>query len=339
MAQGPHIKAIQAIADDNALLLPPERAVRIRLPLTIRRVPETDPDGTLAGSATSPGEVSGYYELGLDSSLLPGLVTSRIVNATSPLRVNGGGSADLGTTNITLSINPATTTDPGSLSAADKTKIDSVEAGADATLAGAGLTKAGSTIDVVAADGSISVTTNAIAVGVISNEQHGQRGATTFVGAPLHPVASPSLLGFMSAADKTKLDDLATAIYMGANDVAGTTTVRYLNPGYNTGTAGITVVESVVIRPFTVSLLKLIFGLTGAAGATITYQLRKNGVPQTGALIAVASNAAANTVYTSSAFTTVSYAVDDTISVEITKDAGVASGHNRVVLTVRQLFV
>lgn len=130
MPQGPHIQAIQRVADENALLLPPERAVRIRLPLTIRRVPETDADGTLAGSANSPGEVSGYYELGLDPSLLPGLITSRLVNATAPLRVNGGASADLGTTNITLTINPATTTDPGSFSAADKLKLDGISAGA-----------------------------------------------------------------------------------------------------------------------------------------------------------------------------------------------------------------
>lgn len=130
MAEAPFLKAIQRVADDNALLLPAERAVRIRLPLTIRRVPETDADGTLSGSSSSPGEVSGYYELGLDSSLLPGLITSRIVFATSPLRVNGGASADLGAVNITLSINPATTSDPGSLSASDKQKLDSLTAGA-----------------------------------------------------------------------------------------------------------------------------------------------------------------------------------------------------------------
>ena len=73
--------------------------------------------------------------------------------------------------------------------------------------AGAGLTGGGSlaadrTIDIAAADGSITVAADSIAVGVISDVQHGTRG-----GGTTHDVATTSTAGFMSAADKTLIDD------------------------------------------------------------------------------------------------------------------------------------
>lgn len=76
-------------------------------------------------------------------------------------------------------------------------------------IAGAGLTGGGDltadrTFNVVAnADGSIVVNANDIQVGTVSDAQHGNRG-----GGTLHAVATPSVAGFMSAADKTKLDAL-----------------------------------------------------------------------------------------------------------------------------------
>ncbi len=77
--------------------------------------------------------------------------------------------------------------------------------------AGAGLTGGGNltadrTFDAVAnADGSIVVNPNDIQVGVISDTQHGDRGKGT-----LHEVATAAIAGFMSAADKTKLDGLTS---------------------------------------------------------------------------------------------------------------------------------
>lgn len=76
-------------------------------------------------------------------------------------------------------------------------------------VAGAGLTGGGSsgsiTIDVAAADGSIQVNPHSIQVGVISDAQHGDRG-----GGALHAVATVSVAGFESAADKTALDALSS---------------------------------------------------------------------------------------------------------------------------------
>ncbi len=77
--------------------------------------------------------------------------------------------------------------------------------------AGAGLTGGGDfsanrTINIAAADGSITVNADSIAVGVISDAQHGTRA-----GGTLHAAATTSVAGFMSAADKSKLDGLPSS--------------------------------------------------------------------------------------------------------------------------------
>lgn len=76
--------------------------------------------------------------------------------------------------------------------------------------AGAGLTGGGDlsanrTFDVGAnADGSITVNANDIQVGILATDaQHGNRG-----GGALHANATGAVAGFMSAADKTKLDGI-----------------------------------------------------------------------------------------------------------------------------------
>lgn len=82
---------------------------------------------------------------------------------------------------------------------ADKT-IDMI---AGAGLTGGGTLAANRTFDVVAnADGSIVVNANDVIVGVLATDaQHGVRG-----GGTQHPDATGSVAGFMSAADKNKLD-------------------------------------------------------------------------------------------------------------------------------------
>jgi hypothetical protein len=72
--------------------------------------------------------------------------------------------------------------------------------------AGAGLTKTGNSIDVIAnADGSITVNANDVQVGVLATDaQHGSRG-----GGSQHSVGTTSAAGFMSTVDKSKIDGLA----------------------------------------------------------------------------------------------------------------------------------
>jgi len=73
--------------------------------------------------------------------------------------------------------------------------------------AGAGLVLNGNDLDVVAnGDGSIVVNADDIQVGVLASDaQHGTRG-----GGTQHAAATTSVNGFMSAADKTKLDGVET---------------------------------------------------------------------------------------------------------------------------------
>lgn len=73
---------------------------------------------------------------------------------------------------------------------------------AGAGLVGGGTLDADRTFAVAAADASIAVTADAIAVGVLqSDAQHGELG-----GGALHSDAGGAASGFMSAADKTRLD-------------------------------------------------------------------------------------------------------------------------------------
>lgn len=72
------------------------------------------------------------------------------------------------------------------------------------TVAGNGLQKLGNVLSVLPADGSIVASGIGTAVGVISDAQHGNRG-----GGSLHAVATTTVDGFMSAADKVALNAAA----------------------------------------------------------------------------------------------------------------------------------
>lgn len=103
----------------------------------------------------------------------------------------------------------------GFIDKADKTKLDGLPTSAPPTTrtltAGAGLTGGGDlsanrTFNVVAnADGSIVVNADDVQVGVLATDaQHGVRG-----GGTQHAVATQSVAGFQSAADKIKSDNFA----------------------------------------------------------------------------------------------------------------------------------
>src|SRR4051812_34947964 len=76
---------------------------------------------------------------------------------------------------------------------------------AGAGTVGGGDLSADRTINVVAGNGSIIVSPDSISVGVLQNDgMHGSLG-----GAGLHALVTTSVAGFMSAADKVKLDGLS----------------------------------------------------------------------------------------------------------------------------------
>jgi len=70
MATGNFVRAVQRVADDNGVLLPAQRAVRVRAPLLVTDVPETASGSTLAGSFGAEGEITGYTELALGNGSL-----------------------------------------------------------------------------------------------------------------------------------------------------------------------------------------------------------------------------------------------------------------------------
>jgi len=91
--------------------------------------------------------------------------------------------------------------------------------GAGQITAGAGMTKSGNTLNVVAhADASIVVAADTVQVGVLATDaQHGTRGGGTLHAAAVAGGAS----GFFTGADKTRLDGMAT----GAAAVGSTTPI------------------------------------------------------------------------------------------------------------------
>lgn len=145
----------------------------------------------------------------LMSSSTAGIVE---VDVTAP--ITGGGTSSV----ITIGIDAATDAAAGSMSAADKTKLDGLPTSAVPTsrtlTAGTGMTGGGDlsanrTFNVAAnADGSISANAHDIQVGVLATDaQHGARGG----GTQHAGVVAAGAAGFMSGADKTKLDGLPSS--------------------------------------------------------------------------------------------------------------------------------
>lgn len=202
--------------------------------------------------------------------------------------------------------------------------------------AGAGLTGGGDlsadrTLDVVAnADGSLVVNANDIQVGVLASDaQHGTRG-----GGTQHAAATGAVAGFMSAADKTKLDTVRASatsalLHFGNSSVSSTTTSRYMTPGYEDGLAGTAVVQ--YYAPFAGNLKNLWVRHNTPAGNgnPIVYTIRINGAASalTCSVFSTASNGSDTTH-------TVAVAAGDRIDLQATKAAGIGSSPNEVLASV-----
>lgn len=157
----------------------------------------------------------------------------------------GGGPTDLGYSaaarlltsstgaDVTL---PLAGADAGLTSAADKTKLDGVATGATANATDAALrdrathtgTQAAATITglaAVATSGSAAdLGSGLLPAARFDDTAHGSRG-----GGALHPAATTSVAGFMSGADKTKLDGIASGAQVNVpTDLAYTASTRLL---------------------------------------------------------------------------------------------------------------
>ena len=139
-------------------------------------VNNTAPDQVVSLTGTGTTTVTGTYPSFTINSADQHVGTVTAVTGTLPILSSGGTAPD-------ISINAATTLLPGSMSAADKTKLDGIEAGAQ--------------------------------VNVATNLAQGTRTTTTVpvtssTGNPATlDVATTLLAGVMSSADKAKLDGIA----------------------------------------------------------------------------------------------------------------------------------
>jgi len=140
-------------------------------------------------AAGAAGFMSGADKTKLDG-ISPGadVTTVALAAATAPLSVNSQRITNLG----------------APLAPTDAARVQDL---IDATVvAGAGLVRAGTTLNVVAdADASIVVAADSLKIGVLATDaQHGTRG-----GGTQHATVTTTTPGFASAADKTKLDGIS----------------------------------------------------------------------------------------------------------------------------------
>lgn len=176
--------------------------------------------GDVVGPATATDEAVARFD-GTTGELLQDSVVT-ITNAgaaTGFTTINASGAVTVG------SLVTAGNVDGRDVST-DGSKLDGIESGAINALAGAGMTKTGSTLDVIAGDASIVVSANSLVVGVLqSDAMHGARG-----GGTQHADAVASgAAGFMTGADKAKLDGIEAAAINALGGAGMTKTGSTLN--------------------------------------------------------------------------------------------------------------
>lgn len=106
----------------------------------------------------------------------------------------------------------------------------------------------------------------------------------------LHAAVIPAgTSGFMTGADKSKLDVSAKSyLQWGNSSVSGTTTTRYLSPGYGDATAQTTPIQQVVPTAGTLRNLRVKHNSPAGNGNAIVYTVRINGAA-TGVTVSLAS--------------------------------------------------
>jgi hypothetical protein len=160
---------------------------------------------------------------------------------------------------------------------------------------------------------------NIISGGSLSSDTvHGSRG-----GGGQHALVTTSVDGFMSAADKTKLDGVVAganpAVLTWGNTGIGTsTTTRYLTPGFERATANTAATPLIVPATGVIRNLTVVHVAAGTGAATITYTVMKNGVATT--LTLGISNTSAT--FVQDVTHSFSVAAGDQISLRVTKSAG-----------------
>ena len=232
--------------------------------------------------------------------------------------MTGGGdlSADR-----TLAVDPAVLAEVAALA------TSSIVAGAGLT--GGGPVDSNPSVNVVAnADGSMVVNADDIQVGVLATDaQHGVRGGGTQHAA----VVAAGAAGFMTGADKTKLDGIASGAHPSLltwgtlAGVATTTTTRFLDPGYNQSAAGTTTVPYAAPSAGKIKNLR-ITQLAGVGAGLVVYTLTVNGVAT-----ALSVSIAATATTGSDLVNSIAVAAGDLIAFQVTKAVAITTTPTRIV--------
>lgn len=200
-----------------------------------------------------------------------------------------------------------------------------------AIIAGDGLTGGGTlaadvTLDVGAnADGSIVVNADDIQVGVLATDaQHGDLG-----GGSLHDLVTTSVDGFMSAADKSKLDAItpggggSCVLFWGNSDVGAAADTRFMSPGRQDIAASLSSVYDLPVpRDGTLQNFFIRHNTAGGDGDDVVYTVMVNGV----ATAITATRATGVVGQSSDLVNTVAVVQGDRVSVQLSKAAGITSG-------------
>ena len=211
----------------------------------------------------------------------------------------------------------------GFMSGADKTKLDGLPSSAVASTrnltAGAGMTGGGDlsadrTFDVVAnADGSIAVNANDVQVGVLATDgQHGVRG-----GGTQHAVViSAGAAGFMSGADKTKLDGISAG-------AAGLTAAAPVNVTKSAAVVGLATDAARADHKHDITTAAATsVGATNAEGAATSLARSDHGHQVTD--LVIAGQVAGNILYFNGANWSSAPATDASTPANVTKSAALA---------------
>jgi hypothetical protein len=197
-------------------------------------------------------------------------------------------------------------------------------------LTGGGALNANITLNVVAnADGSIVVNANDVQVGILATDaQHGARGGDT-----QHALSTALLAGFMSAADFSKLAGVVanagpSFLHWGDNSVSGTTTTRYMYPGYD-ALASPTVIQYRVPAACRLRNLYVRHNIPAGNGLSIVYTVRVNNIA-TALAVSLASTSADG----SDLVNTISLVAGDLIDIEVTKAASVGTSPSDIVASL-----
>ena len=236
----------------------------------------------------------------------------------------------------------------GFMTGSDKTKLDGVATGATNTPLSAtvpvNVTKAaasaGSATEAAKQDHKHDVTTAAAStIGTANSEgsatslarsDHGHdHGAQT--SGTLHAVAvAGGANGFLSGADKTKLDASSQSwVQFGNNSVSTTTTTRYLTPGFDA--TNIAPTAAIQYRAPTAGTIQNMFiqhNTAAGNGGNIVYTVRINSA--TSALtVTLASTGTNGSDTTHSA----SVAKGDLLDIQVTKASGIGTSPTNVIAT------